>query len=99
MHPHISWQCRICKTEGAVSGGGKNSIIDKRIEIDKEYLQIIEMNLIMVVLLIFPKNPFIAEKAQFSKVIDTAAVFLIVVIYISLVVRFVKTGFDAVFLV
>jgi hypothetical protein len=54
--------------------GGKNSILNKKVEIDEEYLQAVEINLAIIVLLIFPKNPFITEKAQLSKTIDATTV-------------------------
>lgn len=50
MHPYSSLQSRVSvsKTEGAVPGGGKNSTMDKRIEINGKCLQIVEIDLAVV---------------------------------------------------
>jgi hypothetical protein len=54
----------------------------------------------MIVPFLFFKNPFIAEKAEFGKIINTAAVFFFfVVVDIFSVVEFIKIGFDAMFLI
>jgi len=58
MHPYSSLQSRVSvsKTEGAVPGGGKNSTMDKRIEINGKCLQIVEMDLAVVLPFLFPEN-------------------------------------------